>query len=133
MIGGREIALSDVTFTAGAETPFAVVVLSSLTEEPISKSKHLLLTSVARVKNSEFGMKEEDGKWYVGNTGKTPIVAERVLGEMTLLNKDRRFMAYSLSFSGQRSDTGISLNEHNGVTLPFGKADTFFHEIVAEE
>ncbi len=71
---------SDCTFEI--TTPFAVTFVSSLTEQPIRESDHLLLVAAARAENTgmAFNMAGTD----IVEQGRPPVIAEPVVGTVRI-------------------------------------------------
>jgi hypothetical protein len=112
-------------------TPYATVVLSSLTNQPIHASNHLLLTAVARAEN--FGMSFDLGQSRVVNQGKAPVFAEPVVGTLRFKTTAAHLSAWTLGSNGIR-ETEIPLYVHGGeATLPLKASDeTLFYDIVVK-
>ncbi|MHB1155852.1 MAG: hypothetical protein ACYC26_03325 [Phycisphaerales bacterium] len=109
--GGLSLDFSDMSATI--ETPFAVMILSSLTDEPIAASKKLLLTAVARMRN--HGMKYNEAGDRVLEMGTLPIVLEPVVGRITLQGAPIQGI-YALTPSGTRLSS-VPFTSRDGATF----------------
>ena len=78
------------------ETDFGVVALSSLTQDPISKSDNLLLTTVGRAENKDFKMMGD----LVVNTGTNPVQVEVIKAKIQLKTEQKDLVVYSISPEG---------------------------------
>lgn len=79
-----------------SETDFAVIALSSLTDDPISESDNLLLTTVGRAENT--------GAKFTGNHmdeyGTAPILAEVIEATLTIRTKRRDLRVWAVNAEG---------------------------------
>ena len=113
------------------DNSFAVVAVSSLTVEPISKSKRLLITGVSKAQNTGFEVREDNGKSYIVEQGSGPILAEPVGGSIRIKNQSIGTL-YGLNCSGQRIHSGIR-TEASQAILEFSDFQNAFHyEFLAE-
>lgn len=111
-------------FTVQADTKFAAVTLNSLDGKPIGKSRHLLLTCVARAENTAQGFwpKPVDPKswspftqWMLPGEGRLPIIAEPVHAGVTIPMPGKAIV-YPLDETGKRRaaiKTTVSARELN--------------------
>lgn len=74
------LTLDGVTVSAPATANFGVVAISSLTDDAITESENMLLTSIGRVRNS--GQMTEG--YSLVEAGKTPIVAELIKATISI-------------------------------------------------
>jgi len=82
-IGGHSLELSSLTVKA--ETDFAVVALSSLSDAPIASSENLLLSTVGRVQNTGYEDELlENGHRRVTSHGTAPVLAEAIEAEIRI-------------------------------------------------
>ncbi|MBX6314237.1 MAG: hypothetical protein IRY99_15195 [Isosphaeraceae bacterium] len=97
--GGRSVRFESLTFEV--ESPFAVVVASSLGAEPIAKSRRLLISAIARVEPTGFAWADE-WKRDVAAPGLPPLLQEPV--QAAVLWKQRGHVrAYALDNTGKRT------------------------------
>lgn len=98
-IGGHELKLHDVTIKA--ETDFAVIAMSTLTDDPICSSENILLTTVGRVKNT--GYTDEalpNGHRRVTNHGTAPVLVEAIEAQIRIRTPHRNFHVTSIDEDG---------------------------------
>ncbi len=109
-------------------TPYAMLSLSSLTEQPIAASRRLLLTACARAENS--GQAADKQCTRLVEPGRAPIVVEPVVGQITFATSAPALKAYPVKADGQRG-TAVPLTIADGkATLRLAAADqTIFYEI----
>jgi len=119
------IKLEDVTLQT--ETPFAVVLISSLNKnESIADAKRVLVTTMARANNS--GMKYNTNKTKLLAVGKVPILLEPVQLEISFTNKEI-LKVIALDHVGNRTQQIIKSCGTN-VTINGAKEKTLYYEIV---
>ncbi len=96
-VGGKRFETQNAVFNI--ESRHAAVIISSLTREKISDSKHLLLTAVGgwRMKNERIS---PDGKTLVC-AGEPPMLVQPVCGRVTV-RSGVEYDVYRLGFSGER-------------------------------
>lgn len=109
--------------------PFSVVMINSLEKgKSISDSRRLLITAVARAKNT--GMKYNEDHTRVVKTGGPPILMEPVVFDLNL-EREGNPKIHILDHDGKR--TGKTLNVDNGqFTLDGRKTKTIYYEVVYE-
>lgn len=78
--------------------PFAVISLNSITQDTLQNTDRMLLTAVARARNTGFTL--NDG--VIASTGQAPVLYEPVNGSITLKTGDD-ILVYALNSSGQRA------------------------------
>jgi hypothetical protein len=80
----RECDCQLKNLSASVENEFCSIILTSLDDQPISGSKHLLLTATARSANS--GMVWNEKRTTLSDWGSAPTVIEPVRGRIVLRN-----------------------------------------------
>ncbi len=88
--------LSTRDLSVKLDTDFAVVALSSLTDEPIAKSKNLLLTTVGRAENTDARFIDD----IMTDYGKAPIQIEVIEGDITLKTECKTLSVWAISAEG---------------------------------
>ena len=87
----------DVTgMSVEAKTDFAVVALSSLTDEAIETSDNLLLTTVGRAENT--GMKYESG--MILDMGQPPVLVEVIEAEVAIKTERKDLICWAVNAEG---------------------------------
>ena len=99
-----------VTLTIETSTPYSVVAVSSLSRDPIVRSKRLLVTAIARVEPTGFEWVDD---WHreVANPGLPPLLQEPVHAKV-VWRRSGKVRAYALDGTGTR--TGPAVLESNG-------------------
>ncbi len=101
-IGGKEIALKQTTFQCDSD--YAIIALSSLTKQPLSRSSHILITTVSRC--------EPKGMTYtsplmraLNSPGSRPLLMQPVEANVLLQREDKRpIKVYALKTDGSRKE-----------------------------
>jgi len=121
------VRLGPVTFEVTPE--FAVVTVTALDDEPIARSRHLLITATARAENS--GMVWGLGKTTARDAGRAPILMEPVRGKITIAVEEptQSVAAWALDAAGARHAPVALTREGSSLILPLA-ADSFWYEVV---
>jgi len=108
--------------------PFAVVIFTSLDKDKsIQESKHILVTTMARAKNT--GMKYNNDKTELLEVGHTPILLEPVVVEISFI-KFNVSKAIVLNHNGDRTKIKITTaTKENSILLDGKKYKTMYYEI----
>ncbi len=130
-IGGESASFTHLDFTT--ENPFAVLLATSISDEPIATSKRLLVSAIARVEPTAFRW-VDSWKREVASPGRPPFVQEPVSARVVWRHKGR-VRAFVLDNTGARSEE-VKLETvpgREGVSLRIdGKTAAFHWELVAE-
>jgi hypothetical protein len=108
------IALGNATIEL--ESPFAVIIVTALDDQPIAASKRLLVSALGNAVNSGMSLSPSGNRLI--NVGTAPVLIEPIRGRITLqkltgsLDKAR---AYALGASGERA-TDVTITRE-GATL----------------
>ena len=101
-IGGETASFPQLELST--ENPFAVLVATSISNEPIASTKRLLVSAIARVEPTGFrwvnGWKRE-----VADPGRPPFLQEPVIATVTWRRKGR-VRAFVLNNEGERIGAG---------------------------
>jgi hypothetical protein len=129
---GKLGALAAPLQTRGASfqisTPYAMVSLSSLSEQPIASSRQLLLTACARAENT--GQATDKQLTRLIERGTAPIVVEPVVGTITFATSAPALRAYPIRADGQRGPATLLTIAAGQATLSLTAAgQTLFYEI----
>ncbi len=123
--------LKDLDFAT--ENPFAVLIATSIGDEPIASSKRLLVSAVARVEPSGFCW-VDTWRRDVANPGRPPFLQEPVVARVAWKRKGT-IRAYVLDNTGARlNEVKLEpLSGRDGIVLPInGKTAAFHWELVVE-
>jgi hypothetical protein len=116
-----------------SDSPFAVVVASSVGTEPIATSKRLLVSVVGRVEPTGFRWVDRFRR-EVADPGRPPFLQEPVFGRISWRRKGK-ISGYVLSNTGERvgSVKLEPLSDKSGATLSIDAKTAAFHwELVVE-
>ncbi|RAU95711.1 hypothetical protein [Paenibacillus sp. YN15] len=89
----KDFGFSIIQYT----NPFAVISLNSLTRDTLQNTNRILLTAVARARNTGFMLNNNE----IVAPGKSPVLYEGVSGTITL-KTTANIQVYGLNTSGQR-------------------------------
>ena len=132
-LGGQSIQLHDWNLVM-PETPrnFAAVTLSALDRQPISQSKHLLLTAVGAVENQ--GMKWNASRTSVGaDWGTAPTVAEGIPAAIIVRTTAKNATVFALDGTGKRQGKVPAKVENGTLLFSIGaEHKTLWYEIEAK-
>jgi hypothetical protein len=132
-LGNKKMALKNISLSVKSPS-FVSFCLSSLTEEPISSSKKLLLSVASRIENT--GQRFNAVKTQLKAVGASPVLIEGVSAKVLLIGRQKpkpQAQVYALDMNGNRikSIPCQRLDSSLGFTVsPFDKA--LFYEIVLE-
>lgn len=107
---GRDIMLGEVAIS-GVRTPFAVIGLTSLEEKPIAAASRVLVTAMARARNT--GMSYSPDGTQLLKIGGPPLQMQGVRATLTVPRPEGDVVVNALDVWGRRT----------GVTVPFTQKD----------
>ena len=109
------------------KTPFAIVLITSLDKKKsIKESKHILVTTMARAKNT--GMKYDADKTELLEVGDSPILLEPVNVELTFEGLSIK-EAKVLDHAGYRTGRNV-MHNNNSILLDGNKHKAVYYEII---
>jgi hypothetical protein len=127
--GEDAVTLGNLIFDI--ENTYGVVVASSAGTEPLSRTKRLLVTAIARVTPTGFRWVDE-WKRETADPGRPPLLAEPVKGTVTWRRKGT-IKAYALDNNGNRLGPAKLRPSDDGATLVLDGSDPAFHwELILE-
>jgi hypothetical protein len=129
--GGKSVTLPDVVVSS--ESPFSVVVATSVEPEPISSTKRLLVTAIGRVEPTGFRWVDR-WKREVADPGRPPFLQEPVVARVVWRHKGM-IKAYVLDNTGERIGSARleALAGGEGAALIIDARTAAFHwELTAE-
>jgi hypothetical protein len=127
--GGEPVSLEQLTFDV--ENTYAVVVSSSAGDEPLSRSKRLLVTAVARVEPTGFRW-VDDWRRETADPGQPPLRQEPVTARV-LWKRQGTVKAYALDNNGARVKPAKVEKSSEGTRLIIEGTDPSLHwEMVVE-
>jgi hypothetical protein len=115
------------------QSAFGVVIVSSLDDQPLMSSKHVLVSALGNAVNR--GMALAAGRDRVQNPGSSPVLVEPIIGQLKLarLTARGRAKVYALGPNGER-DHAVDAQE-TPDSLSFGMAaehHTMHYEITRD-
>ncbi len=123
------VNLPELTFDV--ESTYATVMASAVGNEPIARSKRLLVTAIARVSPTGFRWVDETQR-EAADPGRPPLLKEPVLARVTWRRKGT-VKAYALDNNGARIGPAKSkAGENEFMLIIDGSQPTIHWELVAE-
>lgn len=109
--------------TVRCDTDFAVIALSSLTDDSIAESENILLTAVGRVKNTGYEDEalQQAGHRRVTNHGTAPVLAEVIESEIRIRTKHRNQRVTAIDEDGFITGTIPSRYEDDELVFRIGE------------
>ncbi|MCX5751134.1 MAG: carbohydrate binding domain-containing protein [Candidatus Saganbacteria bacterium] len=100
-VGGEWLSLQNLS--VNSSTKFASIALSSLSRDPIAKSKRMLLTAGGRAENTE--QKYNAVRTQLKEVGKKPVLIEGVEAEISIVTqvKPKSVSVFALDLAGNRT------------------------------
>src|SRR5262249_35950967 len=129
-LGGRQGTMPGWKVAmAKTDNNFATLALTALDENPIDRSRSLLLTAVGRVENKGVGWNAKrdsiGGKW-----GDSPTRAEGIPAKVTMDTQGKSATVYALDSSGRRRVQVEARLADGRLTFAIGPAQrTLWYEI----
>jgi hypothetical protein len=130
-IGRQPTSFAHLDFMT--DNPFAVLIATSISEEPIATSKRLLVSAIARVDPTGFRW-VDSWKREVADPGRPPFLQEPVSARVVWRHKGK-VRAFVLDNTGARIDEVKldTLPGRDGVSISIdGKTAAFHWELIAE-
>ncbi|MFO0909594.1 MAG: hypothetical protein U0794_14770 [Isosphaeraceae bacterium] len=127
--GGETIKTDDLEIDL--DNRYGVLMASSVGDEPIGRSRRLLVTTIANVAPTGFAYVDE---WrnQTSDPGRPPLLREPVSAQLTWKRKGA-IKAYALDNNGRRLGAARVETTNDGVRLTVDGASTSFHwELVIE-
>jgi len=110
------------------ENEFCSIIITSLSEEPITRSQSLLLVTTARSANK--GMTWNEDRTSLSDWGSDPTVIEPVKGSVTLRNIIRAELVEAVPLNGAGKRMGESIQGRiitDGFEIPIGEPATTWY------
>ena len=112
-----------------SKTDYAVIVLSSLTDEPIEKSDNMLLSTIGRVRNTGA---QFDGNMLVEN-GTAPVLSELVEAEIAVRTERDDLQVWGISPEGYYTGRIDAVLEDGWLKFTLGECcGATYYLIIAE-
>lgn len=110
------------------DTDFAVVALSSLTDEDIDKSNNLLLTAVGRAKNTDAKFVKET----MIDIGKPPILIENIEAEIEIDTEIPDLVVWAISAEGYYIGTVPTSWENGRMKIKIGEVSQSMYYLISK-
>lgn len=125
LIGGKYYSFKDIDVKI--INPYAALVVTTMTDDPIESSSHLLVTAVSRARNFKFCTKLPS---ITRSVDKTCVLIEPVEGIVTL-KQASSVKVYALSASGKRGQIIPTMTKNGAVSFSLeGKYRTMHYECI---
>lgn len=112
-------------------TDFATIALSSLSDQPITRSGRLLLTAVGRVENS--GTRYDLFHRRLVNTGRAPILCQPIVATVGIGTQNAALKVYPVRPDGSRGEALPTTYRDGVLSFDIGpQANSIYYELVAE-
>ncbi len=124
----QAIQLSSTKFEQ--KSPFGVIVVTALDDQPIAASKHLLVTALGNAINS--GMSLSSNRSGFVDVGHSPILVEPIVGRVTIATQQAGTAhCFPLEVSGARKQEILLTQQAGSVALELAAVhQTMHYEIV---
>ena len=100
------------------KTPFAVIALSSLEDEPLERSANILLTAVGRADNSGARYNEDHTERY--EIGGAPVIVEVIEAEIEMKTSQPHLRVFAIDPEGLIRDHAAATVENGTATFSVG-------------
>ncbi|HYQ17574.1 MAG TPA: hypothetical protein VEQ58_17495, partial [Polyangiaceae bacterium] len=126
----QPIKLGNIELELGS--PFAVVIVTALDDQPLASSKRILVSALGNAVNS--GMTLTTGRNRLENVGSAPVLVEPIVGRLSLSAKPQaRSTVYALGPSGERDHAVETEPGPSAVSFRLSaQHHTMHYEIVRE-
>lgn len=122
-----EIELSGVK--VNCETDFAVIAMSSLTDDDISKTDNILLTTVGRAENTDAVFKDE----LMLDVGKAPVQIEVIKAEIEIETEVEGMSVWAVSPEGFYIGTVPATYETGKLKFTVGNTSQSMYYLIVKE
>ena len=111
------------------KTDFAVIAMSSLTDDAISASDNILLTAVGRAKNTDSKFEGE----LMLDIGKPPVLIEVIEADIAIDTKYSDLVVWAISAEGYYIGTVPSTYEDGKLKFTIGKQSQSMYYLIVKE
>jgi hypothetical protein len=115
------------------DSPFAVVIVTALDDQPLTSSKRILVSALGNAVNS--GMTLAPGRNRLVNAGTSPVLVEPIAGKLSLrgLTADKQRKVHALGPNGERDHAVGAVETTDGLSFRLSAEHRAMHyEIVRE-
>ncbi len=126
---GKNAAVELSGVNINCETDFAVIAMSSLTDEDISSSSNILLTTVGRAENTDFEYRNE----LLYNYGKPPVRVEVIKAEIEIETDTDGLVVWAISPEGFYIGTVPTCYENGKLKFKVGETSQSMYYLIVKE
>jgi len=129
-VDGMEIKLKNLKMKV--ENPFCAVFLSSVDDNSVKNSSHLLLTVVARCRNKGQEYMKINNEWKLKNQGEGPVLMEPVNLNLEIIS-NKNFEIYACDVNGKRVRKIGEINSKDGkinLNINTGNEKAVYYEFI---
>ena len=127
----QQVTLANVELEL--QSPFAVVIVTALDDQPLTASKRILVTALGNAVNS--GMTLGPGRNRLANAGSSPVLVEPIVGRLSLrgLTAKGSVKVHALGPNGERDHAVAAIETAGGLSFGLSAEHRAMHyEIVRE-
>ena len=122
-----KVGLSGVSIKC--ETDFAVIAMSSLTDEDICHSDNILLTTVGRAENTDFKFENE----LLLDIGKPPVLIEPIEAEISIETDVEGLKVWAVNTEGFYIGTVSTAYEKGKLTFTVGQQSQSMYYLIVKD
>lgn len=111
------------------ETDFAVIAISSLTDENICSSDNILLTTVGRAQNTGFKSEKE----LITDLGTAPVIVEVIKAKIELQTSVSGLKVWAISPEGFYIGNAPTTYENGILTIELGETSQSMYYLIVKE
>ena len=111
------------------ETDFAVIAMSSLSQDSICKSDNILLTAVGRAKNTDSKFEGD----LMLDIGKPPVLIEVIEADISIETPISDLVVWAISAEGYYIGTVPTTYENGKLSFTIGKQSQSMYYLIVKE
>ena len=127
LLKNGKIDLSGVSIKC--DNDFAVIAMSSLTDDPIKTSDNILLTTVGRAENTDFKSEND----FVVDYGKPPVRIEVINADIEIETENSEMVVWSINPDGYLSGLIPSIYEDGRLKFTLGNTSRSMYYLIFKE
>jgi hypothetical protein len=112
-----------------SKTDFAVIAVSSLTDDSLDKSDNILLTAVGRAQNTDAKFFKE----YLLDLGKPPVIIECIEAEIELDTIHNDLIVWAISPEGYYIGTVPTSYENGKMKIKLGETSQSMYYLISKQ
>ncbi len=126
---GKNPAVELSGVSIDCETDFAVIAISSLTDEDISSSSNMLLTTVGRAENTDFHYENE----FLYDYGRAPVNIEVIKACIEIETSTEGLVVWAISPEGFYIGTVPTTYEDGKLSFTLGETSRSMYYLIVKE